>query len=167
MKEILLTRSKVALVDDEDFEKLSRFKWQAKKSLRTFYAVRTQWTSKTTRIYLVMHRVILGLEHADKRQCDHKNGNGLDNRRSNIRIATKRENSYNHTLVRSSNGFKGVYFAKHKATAQKPYRAFIKKGKQIYLGCFETAKLAALAYDTAAIELFGEFACTNASLGLL
>lgn len=151
-KEIPLTQGKVAIVDDEDFEWLSRYKWCYTKA---GYAVRaSRINGKRRTVY--MHREILqapaGLE------VDHINGDKLDNRRSNLRIVTKQQNMFNQRPRKGSSRYKGVtWFSR----TQK-WRAFIKiDGKFRSLGYFDDEKEAALAYDRAARELFGEYAKTN------
>ena len=97
MKKIPLTQGQVALVDDADYEWLSRWKWCAMwcSSTDSFYAVRHirlpngKWTT------LRMHRAILGLERGDSRQVDHENHDTLDERRENLRIVTHQENQWN------------------------------------------------------------------------
>lgn len=103
MKEIQLTQGQVALVDDSDYEELGKYKWYAQKRYKTknFDAVRNG------RFHVIsMQRQILGLELGDKRQGDHINRNPLDNRRSNLRIATASENMRNRRLsARNASGF--------------------------------------------------------------
>lgn len=97
---------------------------------------------------------------------DHKNGDSLDNRRSNLRLCTQVENTWNSKPKgrTKSTPYKGV--SADKATGR--YQAIVKKhGKKVHLGRFATAEEAAFAYDAAAERLFGEFAMTNRSLGLL
>ncbi len=160
MAEIPLSRGLVALVDDCDYCRLSRHKWYATPlDNQTFYAVRTLARSYgNPRVRVNMHRDILGLGRYDRRQVDHKNGNGLDNRRSNLRLATSSENGYNR-MPQSVCGLKGVDFDKQK----QKFRARIQFdcGKQIWLGHFNTPIEAAHAYDKAALELHGEFARIN------
>jgi len=88
---------------------------------------------------------------------DHRNGNGLDNRRANLRPATKSQNGANRLIAASNkSGFKGVDLKKGR------WRAQIKVvGSKIHLGYFDLAEEAARAYDMAAIEAFGEFATLN------
>jgi hypothetical protein len=159
MKKIPLTHGKVALVDSEDYNWLSQFKWRAQKSGKrpdAFYAVRSI-TIKKRRTTIQMHRQIIkpppGLE------IDHKNNDGLDNRRCNLRFCTRSQNMANsrgHTRRRSS--FKGVYFHKQ----FRKWRAIITKNKKnLHLGFFKSQVRAAMAYDDKAKELFGEFANPN------
>ena len=160
MKEIPLTRGMVAVVDDEDFEAMSAFRWQAIRRRNKWHAARTE---NDRSIY--MHRVLLdappGLE------VDHANGDGLDNRRCNLRLATKRQNAQNRR-----SGGKGKASRFHGVTfhlSRKRWRAVIcagppdKRGnaKQIFVGHFVDEADAARAYDRAAIKYFGAFALTN------
>lgn len=157
MREIQLTNNHIALVDDGDYEQLNSVKWIAHKTKSGFYASRRirlpngAWTTE------YMHRVILDAPPGF--EVDHENGNGLDNRRHNIRLSTHRENLYNQRL-RSSNksGYKGVSWTK----ARNKWQASIKhNGKSRGLGYFDNPRDAALAYDNAALMYFGEFARLN------
>ena len=141
MKKIPLTREMFAIVDDKDFEWLNQWNWHTQQGYKTWYAVRK---SKGKRIK--MHRQILGCTKNE--QVDHRNGNGLDNQRHNIRKCTRSQNMQN--LPKREGGssiFKGVSWEK---TCNK-WRAGIKlNGKRTWLGVYVS--------DT---ELFGEFACLN------
>lgn len=159
MKTIPLTHGKVAIVDSEDYKWLSQFKWRAQKSGKrpdSFYAVRNV-TIEKRRTTIQMHRQIMhppeGLE------IDHKNNNGLDNRRCNLRFCTRSQNMANsrgHTRRFSS--FKGVSFHKE----YKKWRVRIThNGKNLHVGFFRSEVRAAKAYDDKAKELFGEFARPN------
>lgn len=106
-----------------------------------------------------MHRLILGLDSRDTRLCDHKNGNGLDNRRANLRIATTSQNLANRGKTRrNTSGYKGVMWFKRK---RKWYARIRVSGKSVHLGYFDDPIDAAKAYDDAALKHFGEFAKTN------
>lgn len=112
-----------------------------------------------------MHRLLL----PGYVEVDHVDGEGLNNRRFNLRGATRRQNSYNARLRSGgSSRFKGVSLdAMASERGAAPWRAYIRvDGRQIVLGRFQTEAAAARAYDTAALEVFGEFAATNASFGL-
>lgn len=146
-KEIPLTQGKVALVDAEDYEKLSDFKW----SYDGRYARRTDKENK--KVY--MHRVIL--EAGKGEIVDHINRNKLDNRKSNLRKASYQQNSSNSKLHRhNTSGYRGVYRWKNYWRAAVTY-----EGKQISCGYYETKEEAAQAYNEKARELFGEFAYVN------
>jgi len=154
-KTIPLTHGKVALIDAADFELMGAFPWRAVRIRRTWYA---ETYVGGAREY--MHRFIM--EAGPGERIDHRNGNGLDNRRVNLRRTTNALNQANRRQVRSVCGFKGVTQRSGK------WRAYITvSGRFISLGSFSIPEDAARAYDAAARECFGEFACTNADLGLL
>jgi hypothetical protein len=157
MKEIELTNGGVALVDDEDFDDLSKHKWLSHKEGNTAYAWRHE--KKGFRQYgkVKMHRQILNPKKSE--HVDHINGNGLDNRRDNIRVCTAQQNQMNRQNHGAhSSIYKGVSFHKK----NKMWRATINlKGKQLYAGCYSTPEAAAIAYNEKAVELFGEFARPN------
>jgi hypothetical protein len=160
-KLIKLTQNKYAIVDDEDYDDLIKWKWFATKQAKTYYAVRTaRLSGKQTTIR--MHRYLLNAQTGD--EIDHKNNNGLDNRRKNIRFCTSTQNKGNcrkYTSIRYGNKYKGVK-ANYKRSKNNPWAAVIcYKGKGIYIGVFKTEEEAALAYNKKAIELFGEFAKIN------
>jgi hypothetical protein len=151
MKTIPLTRGQVTLVDDENFSQLIMFKWFAlwAPTSKSFYAARGS-NQHTIR----MHRVILG---AQPGECvDHRNRDTLDNRRENLRICTDAENRRNRgKQCNNTSGFKGVCWNKrcHKWQAR-----IMIDGNLINLGCFTIPEEAAVAYNSAAIRLHGEFA---------
>jgi len=151
-KLIPLTQGKVALVDACDYEELIKYKWCAIKGESTYYAVR-----RDGRKTVKMHREIMNAPAG--LVVDHREHNGLDNRKSKLRICTRAENTRNQLLhKRGSTGYKGV--SRHKT--QKIFHANIGYNcKRIWLGRFKNAKDAAKAYDKKAIELHGEFACLN------
>lgn len=150
MKEIALTKGKVTIVDDEDYEFLSSFKWHFSRG----YAWRNITIARGKGTTISMHRVIMGLEMGDERQADHINGNKLDNRRSNLRICSNAENQRNtKTPTTNTSGFKVVNLLKGR------WRASIwHQNKQHYLGRFDTPEEAHATYCKAASELYGEFA---------
>ena len=118
-----------------------------------------------------MHRVILGLEYGDKREGDHKNHNGLDNQRSNLRISEGAQNKMNRSSVNGATSkylgvciytTNGVY--KNKLGIVKTYQYPPKwraKAGNIFIGYFKTEEEAARAYDKKAKELYGEWANLN------
>lgn len=152
MKEIELTKGLKTLVDDDDFEKLSKFKWHSSHG----YAVRDDW-STGKRIHVRMHRIIVNCP--DGYEVDHINNNPLDNRKDNLRICLKTENNKNLKLPNTNKtGYKGVSFSKER----KKYCAYISVGNKTKgLGRFNTAIEAANAYNKAAIFYYGEFANIN------
>lgn len=157
MIEILLGSRKypghVAFIDDEDYELISNYRWCIARDRRIFYAV------TTTHPHIKMHRLILALNK--NIQADHKNGNGLDNRRENLRIADASQNQANsrkRKIEISRSHFKGIYWQKH----SKLWNARVALHKKTYsLGYFKSEEEAALAYDKGAREKFGEFARPN------
>ena len=161
MKEIKLTQGKVALVDDEDFEKLNQYKWFVHHSGERWYALRSASTKiqnwRQVQKIIRLHRQIMN--PPNNMQVDHKDGDGLNNQRSNLRICTQSQNNANSRLAKNNSiGYKGVHFY---GLANK-YQARITKDKINYsFGYYHHPEDAALAYDKAAHELFGEFAKTN------
>ena len=158
MKRIPLTRSQFALVDDADFDWLMQWKWHAmwEPCTQQFRVSRNQWSKKKQQsIYL--HRQIMGFPR--DRYIDHINGNALDNRRSNLRICIAVENQRNQKRsFKNSSGFKGKGVDRH----QGKWRARITVDyRDQYLGSFSSPIDAALTYDKAALEFFGQFARLN------
>jgi len=154
---IFLTQNQVAIVDREDYEGLNKFKWQAQwePTSHCFYAVRNK-VVEGKQILIRMHREILGLKYKDGKFCDHKNRNGLDNRRLNLRVATRNQNMHNSSrVIPGCSGMRGVYFQ----PITRKWRATIRvSGRQVHLGYFETKSDARVAYCEAAIKYRGEFA---------
>lgn len=146
-KEIPLTQGKTAIVDAEDYEVLSKFKW----SYDGRYASRTDKDNK--KVY--MHRVIL--EVSSNEIIDHINRDKLDNRRNNLRKASHQQNSSNSKMYsHNTSGYRGVYKWKNYWRAAITY-----EGKQISCGYYRSKEEAAQAYNEKARELFGEFAYVN------
>lgn len=160
MKTIELTQGKVALVDDEDFDRVSQFKWCASKHPQKnsiiWYAVRTVRISRTAKT-VRMHRFIL----PGYAEIDHCDCNGLNNQKFNLRPATSSNNKANRRKsVHCSSKFKGVNWRK----AQQKWCARIKLDKkEKWLGYFDDEIEAARAYDREAKKQFGEFARLNFS----
>lgn len=160
MREIELTQGKIALVDDEDFERVNQFKWRAHFNGYHWYARRDIRLENGKRTVQHMHRFVRGIEHGDPRQVDHINrSETLDNRRSNLRIATRSQNLQNRDKQKNNtSGWKGVCW--HKAS--KKWVAKINhQGKRFDLGLFDTTTAAAAAYNDAALMFHGKFAVLN------
>lgn len=157
MKEIQLTQGKVALVDDEDYEYLNRFKWHARKAKKTWYADLSRLNDDGNKIS--MHRFIM--QPDDNVLIDHKDRNGLNNQRNNLRECSQSQNLSNvgkPLRVSSHSKYKGVTFSKDKNT----WMAQIKHNyKYKYIGYFKTEIEAALAYNQMAFFYHGEFANLN------
>jgi len=157
MKTIPLTREQFALVDDTDFAELSKHKWHAVLKRNTFYAEGSSPNKRRGNRIVKMHRHILGLKYGDGVQVDHRDGNGLNNQKSNLRICTYKENQMNRRTVRGSSCYKGV----HWCNRNKRWMSKIFYKKAIFIGSFKSEIEAARAYNTAAIRYFGEFANIN------
>lgn len=165
MKEIKLTQGKVALVDDEDHERLSKFKWCAVVSMwgKRWIAGRGGKTINGKRKTIFMHREIMNTPSG--LDTDHINHNSLDNRKCNLRICTRSENMCNRKGANrnSASKYLGVWWDEN----NKKWEAQIKVHyKQKYLGQFKSEKEAAIVRDKAAIELHGAFASLNFPLTL-
>ncbi len=150
MKRILLTQGKFAIVDDEDYEKLSQYRWYLlnikKYNLR--YAYRSVMKKGKVSVFL-MHREILGLKKGDGIKTDHRNHNGLDNRRINIRPCTHSQNIWNQRKKA-----KGYCWCK----ARKKWVSRIRhNGKRIDLGGYKKEKDAGIAYQEALTKLRGSY----------
>jgi hypothetical protein len=157
MKKVRLSNiDKEVFVDAEDFELLNTSTWCAltKPRYKTVYA-----RAKRGGKLVLMHREILGAKKGEI--VDHINGNGLDNRKNNLRIVSNSQNLMNRGRQKNnSTGFCGVRRDKRDGR----YEAYIKKeGRRFHLGRFGTPEDAAKAYDKACIKLHGEFARTNFS----
>lgn len=155
MKLIPLNHGKFAHVDDEDFEYLSQFKWQARMGRHTYYAVHT-FKIDGRRVTIPMHRVILKLNDPSI-HTDHRDHDGLNNTKDNLRVATPEQNAMNKgRREENTTGYAGV--RKH----ARKWRAYLNHGgKQVHIGLFGSAVEAARARDAKAVELRGEFACLN------
>lgn len=152
MRKIPLTRSKFAIIDDEDFDRVNKFKWHYVGNGTAAHRV---YKGE----YIYMHRLIMntppGLE------VDHINHNKLDNRKSNLRNCTRGENSRN-TRIRSDNtlGYKGIRFEKRN-TKRKWVATIWVNGVNKFLGSYERKKDAVLAYNEGARKYHGKFAYLN------
>jgi hypothetical protein len=157
---IPLTHGKVAVVDASDYDFLIGFRWRAIRVRHTWYA----HTRVTGGAAAFMHDLIMGTRPGE--QVDHKSGDGLDNRRANLRPTTNALNQANRRRIGSKSGFKGVSWDSTKR--ERPWRAHITIGGRMkFLGAYATAEEAARAYDAAARKHFAEHACTNEDLGLV
>ena len=145
------------VVSVEDHERLSKFTWTKRwhDRMRCFYAYRHDETHPK-RPQVPMHREILSLSFGDRRNGDHRNGNTLDNRRENLRIAESCQNARNAKRSKiNTSGFKGVHF---RSDLRKWTARICVDRKRIHLGHFPTPELAFEAYKLAALKMHGEFA---------
>ena len=154
---IPLTKGLFAIVDESDYPAVCEQSWTAMILPRTRYAYYRRRLAGGQPTFL-LHRVILGV--TDSQQVDHRDGDGLNCRRYNMRVCSVRENHCNvrKRLGPSSSPLKGVIFDKSRLLWISRIKAF---GKSIHLGRFQTELEAALAYDSAAKLHFGEFARLN------
>ena len=158
---IRLTKGKFAIVDGDDYYGLAKHTWFAVSNDNKWYAIRPEQPEKDGRLQGVrMHRELMGSPKG--MYVDHINGNGLDNRRANIRIATKQQNCWNRKKRRGncSSRFKGVSL--NKKTGKWTASIFC-DGQSFYIGLFSDEEAAARAYDAKARELYGEYAWQNFS----
>jgi hypothetical protein len=158
-RRIPLTQGKYAIVDPEDYERLSKYKWQVRKEARTFYATRSKPREKgKKRKYISMHRDVLPVPEG--MFVDHINHNGLDNRKANLRPATPAQNALNRRSRKNKKftEYKGITWNKQ----NKKWVVRIKHNdKRMFLGCFDDEVEAAKAYDRAARKYQGRYAAVN------
>lgn len=156
-KEIQLTQGKVAIVDDCDYEYLSQFRWHAQQTHNIWYAVRSLPRVDGKQKAELMHRIILDAPKGS--DVDHIDGDGLNNQRGNLRVASRAQNLWNRRRsARNTSGYTGVSWDK----GIGKWTAYISEGgKTRHLGCFATAEEAAVARNSVAIQIYGEFARLN------
>lgn len=158
MKEIRVGKKFVALVDDEDFERLAKLKWCHSKGKNTYYAVTDILHPDDPRYRrcISMQRLVMG--DPEGFLVDHKDGNGMNCQKRNLRVVSNAQNSMN-SGPRNGKKYKGTSFDK----AKQKWRAQIIVGgkRPPWSGYFETEEAAARAYDRLAIQNFGEFAWLN------
>lgn len=157
MKKINLTREYSAIVDDEDFESISQFSWYAHLTKTKVYARRREGHGGPA---FYMHKQIL----PGNSNVDHRDGDGLNNRRMNLRPCTQSQNMANQSKrIGTSSRYKGVSFFRR----DRNWMAYLNKnGKRIHLGYHPTADAAAIAYNIEAKIQFGEFAKLNEGMTL-
>lgn len=173
MKKIPLTKGKTALVDDEDYDYLIQFdEWVAIEQVSNYHSV---WYAIGRVSRRLMHRIILGLGNGriDKRIVDHRNHNGIDNRRCNIRVCTHKQNMWNSRRkgIGTYGGHEGYGYGykPHKryrgvvASQYFGYKvSFVLNGKRIVSEYFDCMHKAAREYNRIVSEHHGEFALLNA-----
>lgn len=150
MKKIILTRDKIALVDDEDYDKINKYQWHCAVTMKGSYSAESRINGKLIK----MHRFILNV----KEEIDHKDNDCLNNQKSNLRICTRSQNMANTSSRGGTSKYKGVYWNKdmNKWAAQIKfnYNAFV-------IGFYKDENKAALMYNKWAKFHFGEFAKLN------
>lgn len=152
MKEIDLLHGMFALVDDDDYEWLSQYKWYYAGK----YAIRTKKKNSKTKTFY-MHREIMRCKKGE--EVDHANGNRLDNQRKNLRLCNQSQNSSNRDAkIGCTSKYKGVYWNKK---ALKWYARVCFGRKCVYFGSFDDEKEAASAYNEHAFLYYGTFARLN------
>lgn len=160
MRTIPLTKGYVAIVDDDDYDAVAQFKWTAVvtgQTIKRVYAYRREgWdnANRKWRSSIYLHRAILNVPKGT--DVDHINSNTLDNRRSNLREASRSQNLANNRRPIGVTGYRGV--TPTKSGERAPYKVQC-RGR--YVGAFYDLVEAAKAYDKAAVEEFGEFAKLN------
>jgi len=166
MKKLKLSNGYYTLVDDEDFEELSKYNWHykpTKKSRNTGYVIRNSTVYERKKLKypwdIRLHRQIMNVIKT-KEIIDHKDRNGLNNQRNNLRKCNTSENTINSIsyLPNKTSKYRGVYYKKDR---NKYVCKIVKNRKSIYLGSFINEEDAAKVYDAKAIELHGEFALLN------
>jgi hypothetical protein len=156
---IPLSQGKYAIVDPDDYERISRHKWYTCRRNRTYYAIRGQWSPiLKKRLNISMHREIIDVPEG--LVADHINHNGWDNRKANLRPATPAENAQNarYPKINTTSKYRGVWYNKKK----KRWRAVIGiNNTRKVIGNFRDEIDAAKAYDKAAKHFYREFAILN------
>lgn len=146
----------ITFVDDKDYPALNRHKWHAHPNRNTVYVQRRE-SAKCGRKMVMMHREILNAPQGI--DVDHRDNNGLNNTRDNLRLCTNAQNQMNKRMrTDNTSGFRGVSWSK----VGKKWMAGLRvNGKHVYLGYFFCIVKAAQAYDRGARKYFGEFAKLN------
>ena len=149
------------LVDDDDYELVSKYRWCIAFTRGSFYAVNTTYVNRKP-INIKMHRLIMGLLDNPKILIDHKDNNGLNNCRSNLRITDQAKNACNTKFTSKSNsGFRGVY-KYNKENMNRMYGVYVRhERKRIFGGYFSEPIEAAKKYNELALKYHGEFAKLN------
>lgn len=159
MKSFMSGNGYEIMVDDEDYEFVMQHNWTAVDYKHTRYASHNLFQGHKVLGHVFLHRELLGLKRGDGIKVDHRDRNGLNCQRHNLRIATNSQNGANMIKPRDCGSrFKGVYLDKRRGTWQSGIKVAQKKR---YLGAYAREEEAALAYNRAAVAAFGEFALLN------
>lgn len=162
MNEIQLTKGQVAVIDCDDFESLSKYRWYAMESKWGFYAARHSLVSEEgyPRRTVWMHKEIMHVSIGSPMVVDHINGNRLDNRKSNLRIVTVEQNcqAFRRKSEHKTSRFRGVTFDR----SRNLWMAYIHHdGRMRNLGRFSSEEVAAAIYNHYAPKIFGAYASLN------
>lgn len=157
---VVLTQGYEAVVDLCDAQTVAAYKWHAVKDKHTVYAQTSIKDEDGVYRKIGLHTLLMGRNGG--KLVDHKDGDGLNNRRNNLRFATASQNQANKRVSKNNtSGFKGVRFASW-ATGRNRWRASISVGGEYKsLGYFSSAEEAAMAYDRSAVKHFGDYAHPN------
>ena len=156
-KTIPLTRGRVAIVDEEDYKRLSAYKWRANGQEYTYALTAISVDGKQKSV--PMHRMIMGVEYASHSvYVDHRNGDTLDNRKDNLRLCNNHENQGNSKPRGGVSKYRGVCWNRTRQKWQANIKVYY---RQKHLGHFDDEEDAARAYDRAARQHFGDFARCN------
>jgi hypothetical protein len=155
LREIPLTKGYVALIDDEDYERVSMHKWCAFETgvkIKRVYGVRkTPGSRRTNRLNIFLHRFVMDAPSGI--HVDHEDRNGLNCQKYNLRIATPAQNGANSQKIIGVSGYRGV--------EPYPNGRWRCRAQERHIGVFDTPEAAAQRYDEVAIEIWGEFAMLN------
>lgn len=153
MKAIILTQGKMALVDEADFGFLLQYQWHAAQVTKGIWYATRKFRKGGKVFTEYMHALLAKTMHLPA--VDHRDGDGLNNQRSNLRPATSAQNAQNRRKRRDARcSRKGITLRK-----SGKFEAQIKiAGRSVYLGLFDDEESAAAAYTDAAADAFGEFA---------
>lgn len=157
-RRIYLGEGKFTIVDEQDYYRYNDYRWSPQKKSRTYYAIRVVSNCEKTLRIVSLHREIMN--EPKGLLVDHKNGDGLDNRRANLRTATKFDSVHNRRKrkTKTSSRYTGVNIDKETGRWVARIR---NRGKRTWLGSFKDEAAAARAYDEAAKKYHGEFARLN------
>lgn len=145
------------MVDDDMFGELNRYKWHVRQSTSVLYVRRNSLDADGRHVWVNMHHQVL--RSPDGTETDHRDGNGLNNQKSNLRVCTGSQNQCNQrTPKNNKSGYKGVSW---NGNARKWQASIGINGKTLHMGYFFCLIKAARTYDSAAREHFGEFARLN------
>lgn len=159
---ITLTKGYVTQVDDEDFAWLSQYSWRASVTTPWLVYAMTDIQEEDGKIHTIgMHRLLVSAPEGSL--VDHADRNTLNNKKENLRLATKRQNSANsRDRIRATSKYRGVCQTTYNKVVKWRARITL-NGRSIHLGVFDNELSAAAAYDEAALQNFGEFSTLNFS----